>query len=72
MHRVPAEAQAQLVVNRRQRRQRSVDSHSEDFLIQPILLTGWVGVVWSKQNILMNTRALVDRLESRFFLADYS
>ena len=35
-------------------------------------LTGWVGVVWSKENSLINNEAPLDHLESLRFLADYS
>ena len=36
------------------------------------ILTGWVGILWSTKNPLMNTEASVDHLESLHFLADYS
>lgn len=35
-------------------------------------LTGLVGIVWSRQNTLMNTEAPLDHLELLRFLADYS
>ena len=35
-------------------------------------VTGWVGIVWSRENVLMNTLFPSDHLESLVFLRDYS
>ena len=34
------------------------------------VVTGWVGIVWSTENVLMNTLFPSDHLESLLFLRD--
>ena len=40
-------------------------------LSAPSSVTGWVGIVWSRENVLMNTWFPSDHLESLLFLRDY-